>query len=585
MRNEARVTMMIVLPDPADPASDGTQTVPAASGQRLAAPSQPDGTTLVQGRTWIDPASQATITPDAALASDEVARTRLFLVLSAILAAACGIATPLLSGSVASRLSVTAVCFGCATLLLSFRRALTAELLANQRRWTIMCALLVGSSAVAVWFFGVFSPAPMVGTFGIYFLCLGRSARAALYSYLGGAIAHIVPSVAFAVHLLPDPGLLRPTAATGDMLVSVFMVQVVFACTYALARGSQKNTRDAVQKLHAALVQVQKREALLAEANLELDQALQGGHRGPLSGRRVAAWTLGAVVGRGAMGDVYEARRDDGQRAAVKILHRALAMDPTHVKRFLREAQIVSRMRSRHVVRLLDFGNLESPGDGQGALPPYIAMELLDGHDLGWHLRREGRMTTELALEMIDQLADALTEAAAADVVHRDLKPQNVFLAESAAGALWKVLDFGVSKLASDPGTLTHGTPIGTPAYMAPEQARGDRVDARADVFSLACIAYRALTGRPAFSGNEVPQILFDACFAQPVRPGSLAPLGPDVERALALGLAKRADERIASAADFAAALRSACSDALSPALRARADALLAAAPWGSRPR
>jgi hypothetical protein len=572
------------LPEPADDASVETQTVPAASGQRLAASIPPDVTTLVQARTLVDPASHATITPDAALASDEVARTRLFLVLSAILAAACGIATPLLSGGITRRLSVTAVCFLCAALLLSFRRALTAELLANQRRWTIMCAILVASSAVAVWFFGVFSPAPMVGTFGIYFLCLGRSGRAALYSYLGGAIAHLVPSVAFAVHLLPDPGLLRPSAATGDMLVSVFMVQVVFACTYALARGSQQTTRDAVQKLHAALLQVQKREALLNEANLELDQALQGGHRGPLSGRRVAAWTLGAVVGRGAMGDVYEARGDDGRRAAVKVLHRALAMDPTHVKRFLREAQIVSRMRSRHVVRLLDFGNLESAGDGQGA-PPYIAMELLDGHDLGWHLRREGRMAPELALEMIDQLADALTEAAAADVVHRDLKPQNVFLAESTSGAIWKVLDFGVSKLASDPGTLTHGTPIGTPAYMAPEQARGDRVDARADVFSLACIAYRALTGRPAFSGNEVPQILFDACFAQPVRPGSLVPLGQDVERALALGLAKRPDDRLPSAADFAAALRSACSDALSSSLRARADALLEAAPWGSRPR
>jgi hypothetical protein len=155
------------LPEPADDASVETQTVPAASGQRLAASIPPDVTTLVQPRTLVDPVSSATITPDAALASDEVARTRLFLVLSAILAAACGVATPLLSGGIARRLSVTAVCFLCAALLLSFRRALTAELLANQRRWTVMCAILVASSAVAVWFFGVFSPAPMVGTFGI----------------------------------------------------------------------------------------------------------------------------------------------------------------------------------------------------------------------------------------------------------------------------------------------------------------------------------------------------------------------------------------------------------------------------------
>jgi serine/threonine-protein kinase len=120
---------------------------------------------------------------------------------------------------------------------------------------------------------------------------------------------------------------------------------------------------------------------------------------------------------------------------------------------------------------------------------------------------------------------------------------------------------------------------------MAPEQARGERVDARADVFSLACIAYRALTGRPAFAGSELPQILFDVCFAQPVRPGSLVALSADVERVLALGLAKRADDRLDSALGFATALRTAFAGSLSPALRARADAMLEAAPWGSRPR
>jgi serine/threonine-protein kinase len=467
-----------------------------------------------------------------------------------------------------------------------FRRTLTAELISSRRRWSVVAGLLVACSAVAVWFFGVFSPAPMVGTFGIYFLCLGRSTRIALWAYLGGAIAHLVPSVLFALHVLRDPGLLTPIASPGDMLVAAAMVQVVFASTFALARGSQRATRDAIRKLHAALMQVQKREALLAEANLELDQALQAGHRGPFTDRRVGDWLVGEIVGRGAMGDVYAAQRAEGdQRAAVKILHRSLAMEPAHVKRFLREAQIVERMRSAHVVRLLACGNFEAGIDGELA-PPYIAMELLEGHDLAWHLRREGRMSVERALEMVDQVCDALAEAATADVVHRDLKPQNVFLAMRAgAPAVWKVLDFGVSKLASDPGTLTQGAPIGTPAYMAPEQARGERVDPRADVFSLACIAYRALTGRPAFAGSELPQILFDVCFAQPVRPGSLVTLPDDVERVLALGLAKRSDDRLDSARGFAAALRSAFAASLSPPLRARADALLASAPWGSRPR
>ncbi len=551
------------------------------------ADAQDDVPTLADLRPHsMNASASATITPEDALARDEVERTRLFLKLCAVLAATTGVVVPFVSGSFAVRAVVIGMCASAVVIVLVFRRTLTAELIASRRRWSVVAGLLVACSAVAVWFFGVFSPAPMVGTFGIYFLCLGRSGRIALWAYLGGAVAHLVPSVLFALRVLPDPGLLTPSASPGDMLAAAAMVQVVFASTFALARGSQRATRDAVRKLHAALMQVQKREALLAEANLELDQALQGGHRGPFTDRRVGEWLVGEVIGRGAMGDVYEAQRAEGdQRAAVKILHRSLAMDPAHVKRFLREAQIVERMRSPHVVRLLACGNFDPGNDGEQA-PPYIAMELLEGHDLAWHLRREGRMAPERTVEMVEQVCDALAEAATADVVHRDLKPQNVFLAlRPAAAPIWKVLDFGVSKLASDPGTLTQGAPIGTPAYMAPEQARGERVDARADVFSLACIAYRALTGRPAFAGSELPQILFDVCFAEPVRPGSLVALPDDVERVLALGLAKRSDDRLDSARGFAAALRSAFAGTLSPPLRMRADTLLASAPWGSRPR
>ena len=570
-----------------DPAAEVSVTAPVASGPRRAAATEDDVPTLADLRPRsLNETASATITPEAALARDEVERTRLFLKLCAVLAAASGLVVPFVSGSVAVRAVVILMCASAVVIVLVFRRTLTAELISDHRRWSVVAGLLVACSAIAVWFFGVFSPAPMVGTFGIYFLCLGRSGRIALWAYLGGAIAHLVPSVLFALHVLRDPGLLTPGASPGDMLAAAAMVQVVFASTFALARGSQRATRDAVRKLHSALMQVQKREALLAEANLELDQVLQAGHRGPFTDRRVGDWLVGEIIGRGAMGDVYQAQRAEGdQRAAVKILHRSLAMDPAHVKRFLREAQIVERMRSANVVRLLACGNFDAGGDAEEA-PPYIAMELLEGHDLAWHLRHEGRMSPERTVEMVDQVCDALAEAAGADVVHRDLKPQNVFLAlRGGAPPLWKVLDFGVSKLASDPGTLTQGAPIGTPAYMAPEQARGERVDPRADVFSLACIAYRALTGRPAFAGSELPQILFDVCFAQPVRPGSLVTLPEDVERVLSLGLAKRSDDRLDSARGFAAALRSAFAGSLSPPLRARADALLAAAPWGSRPR
>ena len=113
-----------------------------------------------------------------------------------------------------------------------------------------------------------------------------------------------------------------------------------------------------------------------------------------------------------------------------------------------------------------------------------------------------------------------------------------------ATGAVWKVLDFGVSKLERS-GTLTHGNVVGTPGYMAPEQARGGDVGPTADVFALAVIAYRALTGRPAFSGRELPRILFDVCYVQPMQPSKLVPLPDDVERVLLLGMAK--DPPIAS--------------------------------------
>jgi serine/threonine-protein kinase len=166
--------------------------------------------------------------------------------------------------------------------------------------------------------------------------------------------------------------------------------------------------------------------------------------------------------------------------------------------------------------------------------------------------------------------------------VHRDIKPQNLFAVDGADGKrLWKVLDFGVSKLAAS-GTLTQGHIIGTPGYMAPEQARGGEVGPKADVFSLTVIAYRALTGRPAFSGRDMPRVLFDVCYVQPMRPSKLVPLPDDVERVLALGMAKDAEAR-PGALELATALRAAFDERLDEALRRRADAILQREPWGKK--
>ncbi|MEO5727960.1 MAG: hypothetical protein ABI134_00485, partial [Byssovorax sp.] len=148
--------------------------------------------------------------------------------------------------------------------------------------------------------------------------------------------------------------------------------------------------------------------------------------------------------------------------------------------------------------------------------------------------------------------------------------------------AVWKLLDFGVSKLDDTTGTLTRSAVIGTPGYMAPEQARGSEADMRSDIFGLGAVTYRALTGRPPFKGSDTPQILFEIVYRSPTRPSELVrSLHPDVELALVLALAKRAEDRFAGALEFAAALRSAATGGLDPGLRERAVTVLAAQPWG----
>src|SRR5262249_43325939 len=154
--------------------------------------------------------------------------------------------------------------------------------------------------------------------------------------------------------------------------------------------------------------------------------------------------------------------------------------------------------------------------------------------------------------------------------------------------AKWKILDFGIAKLRGSTGTLTQRALVGTPGYMSPEQAEGGQVDARSDVFSFGSVLYRALTGRPAFSGPDTPKVLFDVVYRSPARPSSVAPSLPvDLDAVLAIALAKDRDDRFASAIELASAIEAGARGALSPDRRARAEAVLTALPWGKarRPR
>ncbi|MEJ7601367.1 MAG: serine/threonine-protein kinase, partial [Kofleriaceae bacterium] len=244
--------------------------------------------------------------------------------------------------------------------------------------------------------------------------------------------------------------------------------------------------------------------------------------------------------------------------------------------RFLREAETASRLDCPNVVRVLEVGTT-------AAEIPFLAMERLRGHDLAHQLRRHRKIQLPQARILAEQIAIGLEAARVAGIVHRDLKPHNVFLAETVNERVWKILDFGVSK-SGGTGTLTRGHVVGTPAYMAPEQARGEDVDHRADVYSLAAILYRAVTGHPAFQGKDVPSTLYDVVYRVPSQPSLLASVSTDVDRVLAIGLAKQARDRFDTAAELARWFAAAVETRLDPEQRRRADDVIAKYPWGVRP-
>jgi serine/threonine-protein kinase len=195
-------------------------------------------------------------------------------------------------------------------------------------------------------------------------------------------------------------------------------------------------------------------------------------------------------------------------------------------------------------------------------------------------LRGRRRLALRETIDLVTQVADGLEAAREAGIVHRDLKPSNLFRADGEGATTWKILDFGVSKLEGSAGTLTRDQVVGTPGYMAPEQARGGEVDHRADVYGLAAVCYRCVTGSAAFAGSDVPALLYRVVHEMPARPTAIAELPGDVELVLAIGLAKQPDERFETAAELAEALTAAARHELPAVLRARARRLLVHTPW-----
>ncbi len=263
------------------------------------------------------------------------------------------------------------------------------------------------------------------------------------------------------------------------------------------------------------------------------------------------------LLGAGGMGSVWIAEHTLlGRPVAVKVLDSSAAKkDATAVTRFLREAQTAARLRSDHIVDVLDVGRFE---DGT----PFLVMELLEGETLSSRIRRAGRLSWLEAADLVDQLLAGLAEAHAAGVIHRDIKPDNCFITPKSDRDHLKLLDFGISKVASDDRdkrmTRT-GVVMGTPYYMAPEQARGAReIDHRCDLYAAGAILSECVTGRVPFEAESVNELLFKIVLEPLVPPRAIVPeLDPAFEHVVLRAMAREASARYQTASEFRAALAS----------------------------
>ncbi|MCC7542315.1 MAG: serine/threonine protein kinase [Deltaproteobacteria bacterium] len=269
-------------------------------------------------------------------------------------------------------------------------------------------------------------------------------------------------------------------------------------------------------------------------------------------GTRFGSYEIVRPIGGGGMGSVYEALHVGlGKRVALKTLHAGLTSDRECVERFLREGRASARLRHPNVVDVTDVG----VHDGV----PFLVMELLEGDSLADILEREGPLSPARALELLLPVASTLAMAHAQGVLHRDLKPDNVFVARSNVGPpIPKLLDFGISKVAGEStGVTGSGEVLGTPYYMSPEQTRGVRqVTAKSDQYALAVVLYECLTGARPFEGANVVQVLA-AINAKPIPPprGYVPALPTALEDVILKAMSREPEQRFDSVGSFATAL------------------------------
>ncbi len=271
------------------------------------------------------------------------------------------------------------------------------------------------------------------------------------------------------------------------------------------------------------------------------------------SGRLIAGrYRVGALLGRGGMSDVHIGTDSRlGRTVAIKLLKSTLAVDPAFRTRFRQEAQAAARMAHPTIVRVFDAGE-ETITDESGHVSqiPFIVMEHVDGRLLK-DIIREGPIEAAEAVRIIDGVLTALEYSHRAGVVHRDIKPGNIMITKSGQV---KVMDFGIARAISDSATTVAQTTaiLGTAAYFSPEQAKGESVDARTDLYSTGVVLFEMLTGRPPFRGDSPVAVAYQHVSELPVKPSALNPkVSPALDSVVLRALAKDRFSRYQSAVEF----------------------------------
>ena len=267
-------------------------------------------------------------------------------------------------------------------------------------------------------------------------------------------------------------------------------------------------------------------------------------------------YQIGEVIGRGGMAEVHEGRDLRlGRRVAVKILRPDLARDPSFQARFRREAQSAAALNHPNIVAVYDTGEDTLMGEGETAvIVPYIVMEYVDGMTLRQLLASGRRLLPERALEISAGVLSALDYAHRHGIVHRDIKPANVMLTRTGDV---KVMDFGIARAMNDTNTATMTAAqsvMGTAQYLSPEQARGEVVDARSDLYSASVLLYELLTGKPPFTGDSPVSIAYQHVSEMPTPPSQVDPgVTSEIDAVVLRALAKSPDDRYQTAAEFRA--------------------------------